>query len=477
MSKTSNQQHLIDYLISNDIPHELKSDRSYFALEIDHNYSILFMKTIMEDFGFKMLLDTFSFEGKQYYILLNLSERSFLTLIIKNHNHQKLLDQLFPNYRVQEKRKRISQSGISERETVGFHLSTINHEFCGFGEIFCTLDGQNITYSNFNLGIENKNIEENIIGKHYSEIDNLIYRFNPSAFVPFNNLYYLALEDIFQVTPSNRSISLRMIGEELTRILNHVKTIYLVLNEIGIYANAIEFKKIFFAIKNLISKSLVDNEPYRFSTIGGVHRDISLDWRVQANLLFSLIKSELNILESIIYKNHDFQEIMKRKKFSRKEAISFGLTGPGLRATGINFDLRKHQPYHFYHQVEFEIPLGHFGSSFDRLLGKSHEIKGSVSILEQLMDNISLGQLTSIDYEDIPQKDGAKDSIQFIETADGVSGLFLSLDDELRVDKFRFILPVNTNANFITQYLEDIPVGEALAHFYISNINFCELER
>ena len=96
---------------------------------------------------------------------------------------------------------------------------------------------------------------------------------------------------------------------------------------------------------------------------------------------------------------------MQRTKvcpISSHQAISWGYTGPCLRACGVNYDLRKVQPYYFYGDVDFEIPLGVNGDSYDRYLVRIEEIHQSIKIIEQLLFNLPQGAIQVDDINICP---------------------------------------------------------------------------
>ncbi len=419
------------------------------------------------------------YEGENVFIVYyNLEYREFFELMIKTQKGSKLnhvLSQLF--FRSSFEESISPQNSIVLRETVPFSFDNIDFEFCGTGSMNFHLDGQSITKASLDKGYESKNLEKFLVGKDCFDVDDVIYRLNPLLFIPYNNLYYRSLESLFKITPSDRAISIRMISEEITRMLNHLKSLSLILNEVGVYYQSQKLKEHFYLLRGLLKKLLPNDQFYKFSQVGGVWQDISLDWRVIAERSFKVVSKELEDLKRYTFKNFDFQAILQRKEINRKEALDFSLTGPSLRATGVNFDLRLHNPYDFYGQVDFDIPLGHYGSSFDRVLVRVKEIEESINIIEQLVDNISSGPITSIESVDFSLTDKCNSSFFAIESSEGALGLKLEIDENQRIDDIRYIIPTEKNESFICYYLSSIPINEAMAHFYSMNIHFSELDK
>ena len=134
---------------------------------------------------------------------------------------------------------------------------------------------------------------------------------------------------------------------------------------------------------------------FRFSCPGGILEDIPLDWRHKCLDTLSTLEKQLLSWKKVMLHSVTLKERMLKDHLSGRDALELGLAGPVLRACGINYDIRKTNPYYFYNQVDFEIPLGLHGSAYDRFLVRMEEIYQSARIIYQLLDNLPAGESLS----------------------------------------------------------------------------------
>jgi NADH:ubiquinone oxidoreductase subunit D len=129
--------------------------------------------------------------------------------------------------------------------------------------------------------------------------------------------------------------------------------------------------------------------------IGGVKFDIPFGW--STSCLEYLNKLEKDLFNEYIdfSKSSYFFDKLNCGKVSKEYAVNSGLSGPVLRSTGYNLDLRKSSPHYFYSDVAFEVPLGVNGTVYDRFLILNEEIFQSIKILFQVVDNLPAGSLVS----------------------------------------------------------------------------------
>jgi NADH-quinone oxidoreductase subunit D len=187
---------------------------------------------------------------------------------------------------------------------------------------------------------------------------------------------------------------IRVICAELGRIQSH-------LLGLGSYAMDVGAMTVFlltFTEREKIYNLCESLTGARFTTsytrIGGVSRDLPPGWVEQCRKFCDEVLVNIEETETLLNRNRIFIDRTEGVGLiSKADAISYGLSGPNLRASGINYDLRKQQPYLIYDQLEFDVPLGSTGDSYDRYLVRIEEMRQSVRILRQCMDRLPGGSV------------------------------------------------------------------------------------
>ena len=130
--------------------------------------------------------------------------------------------------------------------------------------------------------------------------------------------------------------------------------------------------------------------------IGGVADDLPDGWQKAMQFFVDYMPKRLKEYEKVVIKNSIFKaRTIGIGAYTDKEAIEWGITGAGLRATGYNFDYRKKRPYSGIDQFEFDIPLGKNGDCYDRSLVRIEEMRQSLRILQQCINNMPAGHYKS----------------------------------------------------------------------------------
>jgi NADH-quinone oxidoreductase subunit D len=140
-----------------------------------------------------------------------------------------------------------------------------------------------------------------------------------------------------------------------------------------------------------------------YTRIGGMTRDLSDSFFPQASKFLDEFLPSLDEVDNLLSRNRIFVDRTKDVGvISREDAIAFGITGPNLRGSGVDHDLRKRHPYLGYDQYDFDIPVGSAGDCYDRYLCRLEEMRQSVKILRQVMSKMPTGPITVSDPKNIP---------------------------------------------------------------------------
>ncbi len=211
-----------------------------------------------------------------------------------------------------------------------------------------------------------------------------------------NFAYLLTLEKIAGISIPDRAKVIRIMTSELFRIISHLVWYGTFAQDLGqispVFYTFNDRERAFDIISSITGGRMHPN----WFRIGGVAQDLPEGWKpMMQDFLKHFLKS-LNEWDKVIMKNR----IIKARTigigvFNTDEAIEWGVTGPGLRATGFEWDLRKKRPYSGFEQFEFDIPIGKNGDCYDRALVRVEEMRQSVRIIQQCIDVMPAGPYKS----------------------------------------------------------------------------------
>lgn len=212
--------------------------------------------------------------------------------------------------------------------------------------------------------------------------------------------YVAALEKLANLKVPKRVEYIRVITMELNRISSHLLWFGTFLLDLGatspLFYAFREREQIFKLFENLTGARMMYNY-YRF---GGVNADIPPGWLADVQKFLDIAPKAFDEYEAIVSKN---PIIMDRcigiGKLTKQECMDYGVTGPALRACGVKTDLRKTNPYSVYNEFEFDVPVGKHGDVFDRYLVRMAEMRESLKIIKQAIDNIPGGDAAVVDSE------------------------------------------------------------------------------
>jgi NADH-quinone oxidoreductase subunit D len=145
-------------------------------------------------------------------------------------------------------------------------------------------------------------------------------------------------------------------------------------------------------IYNLIESLTGARFTTTYTRIGGLSRDLPPGWVEQCRQFLKEVVVNFDQSEAFLTRNRIFVDRTRDVGVIPKDvAVDYGLTGPNLRATGVDYDLRKAQPYLVYDRLQFDVPLGSVGDCYDRYLVRMEEMRQSVRLLHQCLDQLPGG--------------------------------------------------------------------------------------
>ena len=270
----------------------------------------------------------------------------------------------------------------------------------GVLRLILELDGEEIIRCEPVIGYLHRGKEK--IGETLSFHQFLPYTDRLDYLAPLANnvAYTVACEKLVGVEATPRAQAIRVICCELARISAH-------LLGLGAYAMDLGAMTIFLwtfrereAIYSLIERICGARFTTSYTRVGGVERDLPEDFLPKLEAFVREFPGRVDEYEALLTRN----KIWVRRTqgvgvISKEVALAYGLTGPNLRGSGIDYDCRKAHPYCGYEQYEFEVPVGSAGDCYDRYLVRIEEMRQSAHILRQVIDTLPSGPYINRDQE------------------------------------------------------------------------------
>ena len=256
------------------------------------------------------------------------------------------------------------------------------------------MDGEVVERADPHIGLLHRGTEKLIENKTYLQAMPYFDRLDYVSPMVQEHAFVLAAEHLLSLEIPERALWIRVLFDEITRILNHALQIGAQGLDLGAttpFLWLFEEREKLMSFYEAVSGARLHAAYYR---IGGVHQDIpeqTLNDIANWSKGFGKIIADI---EGLLDENRIFkQRTVDIGVVSKKEALDWGFTGPMLRGSGVAWDLRKHEPYAIYDKVDFDIPIGKNGDCYDRYLIRMEEMKQSLKIINQVLDKMPKGEV------------------------------------------------------------------------------------
>jgi NADH-quinone oxidoreductase subunit D len=302
------------------------------------------------------------------------------------------------------------------------------------------------------------------IGENVSYLGSMPYTDRLDYFCSMTNnwAYALSVEKLAGIEVPERAEYLRVILAELTRLQNHASLLGFLLNDMGAWGTPLmyafrEREKILDLFESLSGSRMMCD----YMRFGGCRVDASREWLAYAKKIVDRFPRFVDELEQLIVGN---EVVIARTQnvgnVSPELAVSAGITGPMLRACGVNYDVRKvDDGYGFYPRFKFRIPLGEHGDTYDRLMMRVLEMGESVGILKQAFEQIPAGPIINPKVKIRAFRPPVGEAYGRIEAPKGELGFYLISDGGTNPYRYRVRPPSFINLTI----LEDMCLGHTVA--------------
>tara|TARA_B100001248_G_scaffold260540_1_gene249086 strand:+ start:101410 stop:102642 length:1233 start_codon:yes stop_codon:yes gene_type:complete len=293
-------------------------------------------------------------------------------------------------------------------ETMSLNMGPSHPATHGVLRLKLELDGDFITKCDPVIGYLHRGDEKIAENMTYNQFVPYTDRLDYLAPLHNNVTYAIAVEKLAGLEMPPRCEAIRVICCELARISSHLLGIGVYGMDAGAFTIFLytftEREKLYTLFEELTGARLTTS----YTRIGGLMRDIPEGWLGRVNNFINQLGPILEEVDGLLTRNTIW---MKRTEgvcpISKEDALAYGLTGPNLRASGVDADLRRDKPYSGYENYDFEIPIGTSGDCYDRYLVRMEEIRQSMSIVRQAIEKMPDGPWYAEEAKKIfpPRKD------------------------------------------------------------------------
>ena len=296
---------------------------------------------------------------------------------------------------------------VSERavsgETMLLNMGPQHPSTHGVLRLLLELDGEVVVNCIPDIGFLHTGVEKNMEAKTYQKAEVMTDRLDYMNNMGNNLAYVMAVEKLVDLDVPPRAQALRVILTELQRIASHLVwlgTSGLDLAAMSMFLYCFREREIILDIFELVSGQRMMVTYFR---PGGVWRDVPVEFEAAVRNFIKIFPKRIDEYEALLTKNPLWLDRMVGiGKLDAATALQHGVTGPMLRASGVNWDLRKTRPYAGYEQYDFNVPVETKGDTYARYIVRVQELRESLKIVEQALNKLPLGPVHSDNRKFVP---------------------------------------------------------------------------
>ncbi len=373
----------------------------------------------------------------------------------------------------------------------------------GTVRIVLTVEGETVKAADVQVGYLHRCFEKEAEHATWTQVFPYTDRLNYVSPMLNNVGYALAVEKLLGVVEKipERAQYIRVIVGEMSRITDHLTASAAGAMELGamtIFFWCVKGREWIYELLEELSGARLTHSYVR---VGGVAYDLTPNFDEKLRALFPKLEKILKDVSDATLENSIFRDRMDGTgQISQERALSYGWTGPCLRSTGVPYDVRVAHPYLVYDRFDFEVPVGSKGDNFDRFVCRIEEIRQSIRILEQALEQIPAGPVVLDDPHIIlPKKSEVYNSIEgmishfklivdgikvpageiysYTEGANGELGFYIVSDGTGRPYKCRVRPPCFAIVAALSECIIDRPLADIVPTFDMMNMIGGECDR
>lgn len=347
----------------------------------------------------------------------------------------------------------------------------------GVLHLYLTLDGEVVVNCVPHIGYLHRDFEKICENRIYTQVIPYTDRLDYLGSMNNNFGYCLCVEKLMGVVVPERAEYIRVIMAELNRIASHLLAIGTFVQDLGAFGTPLlycfrEREKII----DIFEMTCGNRLTYNYYRIGGLSADIPEGFAQKVKDFIEYFKPKLDDYHNLITHNAIF--LVRTKGIgvlSREKAVSYSISGPNIRASGVKFDLRKDEPYSIYERFEFDVPTGESGDCWDRYKVRMDEMCQSLKIIEQAIKNIPQGDFAA----KLPKilKPAAGEIYFRSESPRGELGFYLVSDGSAKPYRLKCRAPSFCNLAVIPELVRGFKVADTVGILGSLDIVLGEIDR
>jgi NADH-quinone oxidoreductase subunit D len=299
--------------------------------------------------------------------------------------------------------KHLVSNRALQGETMMLNMGPQHPATHGVLRLLLELDGEIVINCIPDIGFLHTGIEKNMEAKTYQKAEVMTDRLDYLNTVGNNLAYCMAVEKLVDLDVPLRAQSLRVIVTELQRIASHlvwIGTHALDLAAMSMFMYTFREREVILDILELVSGQRMMTTYIR---PGGIWRDVPVEFEAAVRDFIKNFPKRLDEYEALLTRNpFILDRLLGIGKLTKEKALSFGVTGSILRASGVDWDLRKKRPYMGYEQYDFDVPVRTEGDNYARYLVRMQEMRESLKIVEQALNKLPMGPVRSDNRKFVP---------------------------------------------------------------------------
>jgi NADH-quinone oxidoreductase subunit D len=285
----------------------------------------------------------------------------------------------------------MSPSQLETREML-LNFGPAHPAMHGIIRIVAKLDGEQVVGAEVEIGYLHRGFEKMAETVDYNGVMPYTDRLNYVSPLINNMGYSMAVEKLLGISVPLRCHYIRVILSEISRITDHLTCIGASAMELGaftVFLYMIKAREFLWELVEMVTGARLT---VSYCRVGGVKADLPEGFADRCRHALSETRKVLAESDALLTRNRIFVDRMSGTgRISAQDALSYGITGPFLRGSGVDYDVRKDCPYAVYDQLQFDVPIGTRGDNYDRYLVRMEEMEQSIRIVEQALRDIPPG--------------------------------------------------------------------------------------
>jgi NADH-quinone oxidoreductase subunit D len=351
------------------------------------------------------------------------------------------------------------------------HPST--HGVC---RLLLTMDGENIKACQPHIGYLHRAIEKISENRTYAQIIPLTDRFEYLMSMACNWVFCLGAEKLAEIEVPERAEYIRVIMVELNRIASHLVwlgTFGLDLGAVTPFLYCLRERE---WIMDLFEMTCGQRLLYNYIRVGGVSKDLPVGFEKKCLEFVDYFEPLVDDYEDLLTNNPIFLTRTKNIGILPLDtALDYAVSGPILRASGMKWDLRKDDPYGYYHKFDFDIPTGTVGDTWDRYIVRIHEMRQSARIVRQAIEGLPEGDVQAKVKRVF--KPPAGECYTRIEAARGEMGAYIVSDETTKPTRVKLRGSSYNHIMVLPEIVEGIKIADLVAIFASFDAIMPEVDR